>query len=134
MRKQLYAIMTVTIVLSMLLVACGGGDATDTPVLPTATTAAEAPTATPEPEPTSEAGFRVGFVTDTGGIDDQSFNTTQWKGIERAVEELGVAAQFIQSDEATQYEPNLTEFASQGYDLVIASGFFLHNTMYTFLF
>ena len=33
--------------------------------------------------------------------------------------------QFIQSDEATQYEPNLTEFASQGYDLIIAAGFFL---------
>jgi basic membrane protein A len=64
-------------------------------------------------------------VTDTGGIDDQSFNTTQWNGVERAMEELGVEGQFIQSDEATQYEPNLTEFASQGYDLVIASGFFL---------
>jgi len=71
------------------------------------------------------AGAKVGFVTDTGGIDDQSFNTTQWKGVQRAVDELGVEAQFIQSDEATQYEPNLTEFASQGYDLVIAAGFFL---------
>ena len=124
MRNQLYVIMSLIIVLSMLLAACGGEDATDTPVPPTATAAAEVPTATPEPPP-SEEGFRVGFVTDTGGIDDQSFNTTQWKGIERAQEELGVEAQFIQSDEATQYEPNLTEFASQGYDLVIASGFFL---------
>jgi basic membrane protein A len=79
------------------------------------------PTATEEPtEP-----FRVGFVTDTGGIDDQSFNTTQWNGVQRAVSDLGVEAQFIQSDEATQYEPNLTEFASQGYDLVVAAGFFL---------
>ena len=72
-----------------------------------------------------EEAFRVGYVTDTGGIDDKSFNTTQWKGIERAAEELGVEAQYIQSDEATQYEPNLTEFASQGYDLIFASGFFL---------
>ena len=69
--------------------------------------------------------FKVGFVTDTGGIDDQSFNTTQWKGIQRAVEELGVEASYIQSDEATAYESNLTEYASQEYDLVIASGFFL---------
>jgi basic membrane protein A len=76
-------------------------------------------------QPKEEAGFRVGFVTDTGGIDDQSFNTTQWKGVERAQEELGIEAQFIQSDEATQYESNLTEFASQEYDLIIASGFFL---------
>jgi len=70
--------------------------------------------------------MRIGYVTDTGGIDDKSFNTAQWKGIEKAEEDLvGVEARFIQSDEATQYEPNLTEFASQGYNLVIASGFFL---------
>lgn len=76
-------------------------------------------------QPKEEKGFRVGFVTDTGGIDDQSFNTTQWAGIQRAQKDLGVEASFIQSDEATQYESNLTEFASQEYDLVIASGFFL---------
>ncbi|NLF02133.1 MAG: BMP family ABC transporter substrate-binding protein, partial [Anaerolineales bacterium] len=69
--------------------------------------------------------FQVGFVTDTGGIDDGSFNETQWNGIERAAEDFGVQAQFIQSDEATQYESNLTEFSSQGYDLVIAAGFYL---------
>ena len=70
-------------------------------------------------------GFRVGYVTDTGGIDDKSFNTNQWEGIQRAQVTIGIEAQFIQSDEATQYEPNLTEFASQGYDLIFASGFFL---------
>ena len=71
------------------------------------------------------AEFRVGYVTDTGGIDDKSFNTNQWEGIQRAQVTMGIEAQFIQSDEATQYEPNLTEFASQGYDLIFASGFFL---------
>jgi basic membrane protein A len=75
--------------------------------------------------PKEEEAFRVGYVTDTGGIDDKSFNTTQWKGIQRAGDELGVEATYIQSDEATQYESNLTEFASQGYDLIFASGFFL---------
>jgi basic membrane protein A len=69
--------------------------------------------------------FRVGFVTDTGGIDDKSFNTTQWNGVQRAAEEFGIQTKFIQSDEASQYTPNLTEFASQNYDLIIAAGFFL---------
>jgi basic membrane protein A len=77
------------------------------------------------PDCASEDVFCVGFVTDTGGIDDQSFNQNQWEGVERAAEDFGIQAQFIQSDEATQYEPNLTEFSSQGYDLVVASGFFL---------
>ena len=70
-------------------------------------------------------GFQVGFVTDTGGIDDRSFNETQWNGVQRSQVSFGVEAQFIQSDEASQYEPNLTEFASQGYDLVIAAGFWM---------
>jgi basic membrane protein A len=104
MSKKLILLLSMLVLVSLILAGCGG--------------------AAPE-EPEGDDAFKVGFVTDTGGIDDQSFNTTQWKGIERAVSELGVEAQFIQSDEATQYEPNLTEFASQGYGLVIASGFFL---------
>ena len=113
--KKLSFLMAVLMIASIVLSACG-------------TTATTAPTqavvATQVPVPTAKP-FKVGFVTDTGGIDDQSFNTTQWNGVQRAVKGLGVQAQCIQSDEATQYTPNLTEFASQGYDLVVAAGFFL---------
>jgi basic membrane protein A len=99
--KRLYAVLSLLLLASFALAACG-------------------PAATTEVKP-----FRVGFVTDTGGIDDKSFNTAQWKGVEKARDELGIEAQFIQSDEASQYVPNLTEFASQGYDLVIGAGFLL---------
>jgi basic membrane protein A len=109
MRKYLLASLSLLTIIA-LLVACA----------PKETPTKEAVVETP-----AEAPFRVGFVTDTGGIDDKSFNTNQWEGVERAIEELGIEAKFIQSDEATQYESNLTEFASQGYDLIIASGFFL---------
>ena len=109
MRKQL---LTASILLAIcsLLVAC---------------TCPPTPAPTGGPSESTKVPFRVGFVTDTGGIDDKSFNTNQWEGVQRAAEDFGIEAQFIQSDEATQYEPNLTEFASQGYDMVIASGFFL---------
>jgi len=110
MFKKMFVLISLLVAATMVLAACG-------------------PAATPPPEaevPAVEApAFRVGYVTDTGGIDDKSFNTNQWEGIQKAVSELGVEAQFIQSDEASQYTPNLTEFASQGYDLVIASGFWL---------
>ena len=110
MKSKLFSLVSVLVLFSLVLTACG----------PAAT-----PTEAPAEAPPAEEAFRVGFVTDTGGIDDKSFNTNQWEGVQRAVEELGVEAQFIQSDEATQYESNLAEFASQDYDLVIASGFFL---------
>jgi basic membrane protein A len=118
MMKKLSFLMAVLMIASIVLSACGGA-ATPTTA---PTQAVVAPTQPPAP---TTKPYLVGFVTDTGGIDDQSFNTTQWNGVLRAQEELGVKAQFIQSDEATQYTPNLTEFASQGYDLVIAAGFFL---------
>ena len=110
MRKSLLTIVSLLVAVA-LLAACAPK--------PTEAPAEVAPTEPSAPK------FRVGFVTDTGGIDDQSFNTNQWAGIERAMQDFGVEAKFIQSDEATQYEPNLTEFASQGYDLIIAAGFFL---------
>jgi basic membrane protein A len=69
--------------------------------------------------------FCVGFVTDTAGIADKSFNQVQWEGIQRAGKDLNIHVEYLQSTEASQYGPNLTEFASQGYDMVIAAGFFL---------
>jgi basic membrane protein A len=120
MLKKLYPILAVLVLAALVLAACAPA-ATEAPM--------EEPTEEVMVEPTeaapTEVPFRVGFVTDTGGIDDKSFNTTQWNGVQRAVTDLGVEAQFIQSDEATQYEANIAEFASQGYDLTIAAGFFL---------
>lgn len=123
MFKKTYYLLAFLVIAAMVLASCAQ--------TPQATTApegeAETETVPEQPQEQEEetTPFRVGFVTDTGGIDDKSFNTTQWNGVLRAQEELGIEPRFIQSDEATQYEANLTEFASQGYDLVIASGFFL---------
>lgn len=127
MHKKWYAALSLLVLAALVLSACGG--AAPAPEEPAPVEPAPEQPAPTEPPPPPEEPFRVGFVTDTGGIDDRSFNTTQWNGVLRAVEELGVEAQFIQSDEAGQYEANLTEFASQGYDLVIASGFFLGGAL-----
>jgi basic membrane protein A len=128
--KKISSIFALLMVAVMVLTACGTPATTPpAPTQPPATQppATEAPTATQPPATATQppVKFRVGFVTDTGGIDDKSFNQTQWEGVLRAQTDLGIEAKFIQSDEASQYTPNLTEFASQGYDLVIASGFFL---------
>ena len=110
---SLFALLAVVV---LVLTACGPKA---TPVATAVVTEAPAvPTAKP---------FRVGFVTDTAGIADKSFNQTQWEGILRAQDELGIQAQYAQSSSAADYTPNLTTFASEGYDLIFASGFFLAN-------
>ena len=123
--KKISIMLGLLMVASLLFAACAPVAAPAEEAPAEAAPAEEAPAEAAPAEAAPVKTFKVGFVTDTGGIDDQSFNTTQWKGIEKAQKELGVEAKFIQSDEASQYTPNLTEFASQGYDVVIAAGFYL---------
>jgi len=72
------------------------------------------------------------MITDVGGIDDASFNATSWLGVERAIEELGVQGQYLESQQQTDYARNITEFLQQDYDLIITVGFLLGEDTATF--
>jgi len=126
MRKFLLTAISLLTVLGMLA-ACGP-QPTEAP--------AEEPTEAPAEEPTEapaeEEAFQVGMVTDVGGIDDASFNATSWAGMERAEEELGVTANYLESQQQTDYAPNITQFLEQGYNVIVTVGFLLANDTYTF--
>ncbi|MFN3762828.1 MAG: BMP family protein, partial [Anaerolineae bacterium] len=77
------------------------------------------------PKPTPEKKFRVGMVTDIGGIDDKSFNATSWQGMELAKQELGVEVAYLESQQQVDYAANITQFIDQGYDMIITVGFLL---------
>ncbi len=68
---------------------------------------------------------KVGLVTDTGGLNDQGFNHLAYVGEQKAVTDFGVQGDYVESKSDSDYVPNLTHFASQGYDLVIAVGFLM---------
>jgi basic membrane protein A len=92
----------------VLVAGCGGGDDE------AATTAART---------TAEKPIRVGLVTDIGQLNDRGFNALAFKGLQKAERELGVQGRVIESKSASDYIPNLTSFARQGYDLLIGVGF-----------
>lgn len=77
------------------------------------------------PKPTPEKTFRVGMVTDVGGIDDKSFNATSWQGMELAKQELGVDVAYLESQQQADYAANITQFIDQGYDMIVTVGFLL---------
>jgi|GEM_PF-44292 len=143
MTKRLFWLITLLATL-MWVVACGGA-ATPAPEQPAATEeaapaateepAAEAPAATEEPaaeapaateEPAAEGGAKkFGQVTDVGGIDDKGFNQLAWTGMQKAAADLGVEVQFLESQQQTDYEKNINEFISQGYNGIVTVGFLL---------
>jgi basic membrane protein A len=83
---------------------------------------------TPEQEG-GGGGKQVDFlacqVTDTGGIDDKSFNQTAYKGLQDAQEQLGVQIKVLESDDENDFEPNIQTFIDQGCDLIVTVGFLL---------
>ncbi len=66
----------------------------------------------------------VTMVTDTAGLGDQNFNDLAKRGLDRAAEELGVQTNVIESRDASNYIPNLTQGAEQS-DLTVGVGFLL---------
>jgi basic membrane protein A and related proteins len=71
--------------------------------------------------------IKIGLVTDVGGLNDKSFNQAANSGRLQAEKDLGLQTQVIESKKQEDYVPNLTTFAQQNYDLVIAVGFLMQN-------
>lgn len=69
--------------------------------------------------------LKVGLVTDTGGVNDKSFNQSAWEGVQKAAAEFGFDAKFIESKQQTDYEKNIDQFATEGYDVIVTVGFLM---------
>ena len=75
--------------------------------------------------------IKVGLVTDTGGLNDKSFNHLAYLGLQNAIKQLGIKGDVIESKSGDDYVPNLTHFASTGYDLVVGNGFLMQPAIGT---
>jgi basic membrane protein A len=65
------------------------------------------------------------MVTDTGGIDDKSFNSSAWNGLQAAEKaNSNISATYVQSTTETDYQPNLTNFTnhSPACNFIVAVG------------
>src|SRR6266508_1474676 len=76
-------------------------------------------------ETTTQAAkeFKVGLVTDVGGLNDRGFNHLAYVGLQKAQSDLGVKGRVIEAKTTGEYIPNLSALARQGYDLIIGVGF-----------
>ncbi len=74
---------------------------------------------------TEEIDFTACQVTDTGGVDDKSFNQTAFEGLERAEAELGITTEVLESQSQDDFAPNIDTFIEQGCDIIVTVGFLL---------
>jgi basic membrane protein A and related proteins len=79
----------------------------------------------------NSATFKAAMVSDTGNINDKSFNHLSKLGLDKAHRVLGAQTHVFISNSASDYLPNLTAAARQGYQAIVATGFLLGADMDT---
>lgn len=132
-------VLTILMVLGLLLVACGGtATPTEAPETggtePTAVAEEVTPEAEAEVEETPEMGGEMGtmepiktvcLVTDLGNVNDGTFNEFAYNGALQAVEDFGLELNFIETQSETDYETNINNCLTEGYDAIVTVGFLL---------
>jgi basic membrane protein A len=142
MSKKFFTVVSLLVIVATLLAACAPAATTEAPttppqptsvpptaVPPTAVPPTVAPTAAPTAVPPTVAPTKAAkkfcLVTDTGGINDKSFNASAWLGLTDAQTKLGATTKYLQSQQQTDYAKNVQAYIDEKCDLIVTVGFLL---------
>ncbi|WP_127792865.1 BMP family protein [Agromyces sp. LHK192] len=62
------------------------------------------------------------MVTNSGGLEDRSFNQSSWEGLQQAEDEFGIEAEALVSTGETDLAPNVQQAVDSGCGLVVTVG------------
>ena len=75
----------------------------------------------------------IALITDSNGVNDQSFNQAAWEGFKAYGKEQGLKKgsgyQYFQSNSATDYTPNFNQAAKSGYKTIFGIGYLLKDSV-----
>ncbi|CAM4284252.1 BMP family lipoprotein [Paenibacillus tarimensis] len=75
--------------------------------------------------------FRIGMVTDRGGVNDKSFNQTAWEALKQLEGDTGAKVKYLESKTDADLIPNMNQFIKDGYDLTWGIGFLFEDAAKT---
>ena len=102
------AVVAATLVGGLSLAACGSKPAENNAGTGSATASA--------------SNFTACMVTDTGGIDDKSFNASAWRGMQDAQASGKAKSSYVTSTSENDYEPNLNALVAKKCGLIVSVG------------
>lgn len=119
--KKIVALL-LAVVMAASATACSSG----APASSAAASSEAASAAASQAEASSTAAktdFKVSMVTDTGGVNDQSFNQSAWEGLQQFSKDTGAPVKYTESKQQTDYATNLDKAADDGNNLIWGIGF-----------
>ncbi|MDI2130946.1 BMP family lipoprotein [Yinghuangia seranimata] len=114
-RVSKVAVVAVTGALALTATACGSKPKDESKSTPSASQGAGGGGGT-------AAKVKACMVTDTGGIDDRSFNASAWNGLQQAQKQLGAEVKYVTSKSENDYVPNLDSLAKENCTVIVAVG------------
>ncbi len=117
-------------VATLLIAACGSSSSSATSSSSASTGASASASSTAAASSGSSGSASGSFlgcmVTDTGGINDKSFNQSAWQGMqEAAAANPNITVKYLQSTTQSDYVPNINSFLSQKCGIIVTVGFLM---------
>ena len=117
-------------VATLLIAACGSSSSSASSASSAsagASTSASSSAAASSGSSGSASGSFLGcMVTDTGGINDKSFNQSAWQGMQEAASaDSKVSVKYLQSTTQSDYVPNINSFLAQKCGVIVTVGFLM---------
>ena len=72
--------------------------------------------------------YKACVVTDTGGINDKSFNYSAYKGLlDAAAQDTNISVAYLSSTSSNDYAPNIQSFITQNCSIIVTVGFLMDS-------
>jgi len=117
-KHSAWAILALAVSTTLVTAACGSSTTSATTSSPTSTSTNTA---------AATGAKTLGcMVTDTGGINDRSFNASSWAGMQAAATaNPNITVKYLQSTTQSDYVPNINTFIGEKCNIIVTVGFLM---------
>src|SRR6202167_3662763 len=125
-KRNAWAAAALAVSATVLIAACGSSHSSASS---NGTSSSASSSATSSASTTKFLGC---MVTDTGGIDDRSFNASSWQGMQEAASaNSSITVKYLQSQSSSDYTPNINAFIQQKCGIIVTVGFLMGDNTET---
>ncbi len=125
MKHNAWATTALAVSATLLIAACGSSHSS-------ASSSGASSSASSTTSASTTGKFLGCMVTDTGGIDDRSFNASSWQGMQQAAAaDSNIKVTYLQSTSQSDYIPNINTFLSQKCGIIVTVGFLMGSATET---
>ena len=119
MKHSAWATAALAVSATLVIAACGSSHSS-------ASSSSSSSSSTATTSAAAGAKFLGCMVTDTGGINDRSFNASSWAGMQAAATaDPNISVKYLQSTTQSDYVPNINTFLGEKCGIIVTVGFLM---------